>query len=253
MPVTTKPPGPRTGYGNPGCYARGLEDCDRKLSREHFISKKLLERMVPLTVEGLAWSIERRQITPNSLAAKNLCVRHNNALSGLDDKITDFFDALVLWHRRQRFGEVAVEGEDLERWGIKALLGFATSGAALGPDGKKLLVRSAPDGYVRALFGEAELGEGCGLYLTDKRVPPDRIRRGVSLSIVTDTGEHTGQIVGLAAALADLPFVVTFAAGLPSLQCYRPRGIHLVGSGKLRLDWSSSRGGGMFVAEHDQR
>jgi hypothetical protein len=252
MPVSTKPPQPRTGYAHPGCYARVLEDCDQKLSREHFISKKLLDRLTPLTVEGASWAIERRPITSKALAAKVLCTRHNNALSGLDDKITDFYDAMMLWHRGERVGDCTFEGEDLERWAIKAMLGFMTSGNARGPGGGQMIARSVPEGYVRVLFGDEELREGCGLYLIDQWIPPGRPPAGVSLTIVTAEGGNDRDVAGIAASIANIPFVVTVAAATRTLQGYRPREIQLVGSGRLVLSWPTSyRGGGVFILERD--
>ena len=45
--VAARPPplltGPRTGYANPGCYARRSNDCDDRLTREHFITDDVLE------------------------------------------------------------------------------------------------------------------------------------------------------------------------------------------------------------------
>ena len=42
MAVETEPKGPRTGHSHPGCYARALADCSDKISREHYVSEKLL-------------------------------------------------------------------------------------------------------------------------------------------------------------------------------------------------------------------
>jgi hypothetical protein len=35
--------GPRTGYANPGCYARSSNDCSENLTLEHYLSDDLLE------------------------------------------------------------------------------------------------------------------------------------------------------------------------------------------------------------------
>ena len=85
--------GPRTGYANPGCYARASKDCDEPLTREHFITDDVLGAISAdvkvVVVEGAAWrdKTERRKtIGRASLSRKMLCRRHNNALSPLDNR-----------------------------------------------------------------------------------------------------------------------------------------------------------------------
>jgi hypothetical protein len=59
--------GPRTGYADPGCYARASNDCDEQLTREHFITDDLLGAISAdgkvVVVEGAAWQdkTERRK------------------------------------------------------------------------------------------------------------------------------------------------------------------------------------------------
>lgn len=255
MPVETKPRGARTGYAHPNCYARALEDCDRKISREHFISKALLQRLEPLTIEGTPWAVEKRTTNPNALASNILCKRHNEALSRLDDKIVELYDALRSWHQDEEVGERFFDGEDIERWAIKAMLGFVTSGNARGPAaGGKLVARSVPDWYVRVLFGEEQLEDGCGLYLLDQWVPPEQRTGGVSLAVVTsEDGPYAGMIAGIATSIANVSFVVTATAQISSLTRYRPSEIQLGDKGALVLRWAGVNSGGGVYRLHGER
>ncbi|POX88279.1 hypothetical protein C3477_29370, partial [Mycobacterium kansasii] len=76
--------GPRTGYANPGCYARTSNDCDKELTREHFITDDVLGGISwdgkVVVVEGAAWqdkSQRQKTIGRNSLSSRMLCRRHN--------------------------------------------------------------------------------------------------------------------------------------------------------------------------------
>ncbi|MBZ4518191.1 hypothetical protein [Mycobacterium avium] len=99
--------GPRTGYANPGCYARASKDCDEELTREHFITDDVLGAISAdgkvVVVEGAAWQdkTERRKtIGRASLSRKMLCRRHNNALSPLDQMAAEFFRYFLEDHHR---------------------------------------------------------------------------------------------------------------------------------------------------------
>ena len=81
------PPGPPTGYAHPKCYLSHTSDCSHKISREHYVSKVILEMLgEDLEVGGLPWeppgTLVRYGI--NSLVSTVLCERHNSALSPLD-------------------------------------------------------------------------------------------------------------------------------------------------------------------------
>ena len=142
--VVERPPalitGPWTGYANPGCYARASNDCDHQLTREHWISDDLLERVSGdnkkvVAVEGAAWQGTRgkqKTIGINSLSARMLCERHNGALSPLDKMASESFSHLrddlldMMW----RVGTVEfprgftlVSGPYFELWLLKVLWG----------------------------------------------------------------------------------------------------------------------------------
>ncbi|MBN7542163.1 hypothetical protein I3U58_00005, partial [Mycobacteroides abscessus subsp. abscessus] len=148
--VAERPPalitGPRTGYGNPGCYARSSQDCDELLTREHWISDDLLERVSNdkkvIAVEGAAWqgrTPKQKIIGINSMSSKILCSRHNRALSPLDKVAAEFFTHLrddlldMNWHTGlpPHFpnGFTLISGPYFELWLLKVLWGAIEAGA----------------------------------------------------------------------------------------------------------------------------
>src|ERR1035438_2904312 len=80
----------QTSFANPGCYARSLGRCSQQISREHYVSDKVL-RVVSLGEPSVLVSNlhfqqpnmpERKGI--RSLVAKVLCSKHNSDLSPFD-------------------------------------------------------------------------------------------------------------------------------------------------------------------------
>jgi hypothetical protein len=242
--LCTKPPGARTGYSHPSCYARVLGDCSEKLSREHYISKKLLERLGPsFMVDGVPWHEGPKSVTPDNLAAKVLCQRHNEALGPLDNNITDLYDALILWHDGHQVGVRGFDGEDIERWALKAMIGFLVSGSATDLSGRKARARTVPEDYLRVLFGEAELSDGCGLWVKREQLPIAD-RRSISLqAIAVAKGPDVGKIFGVGISMTGLSFITTVAMPLVPPEHYRPREFRLDGSGSLHFRWASSTTG----------
>lgn len=255
MPAKTSPPGPRTGYSHPECYARTLKDCDTRLTREHFISRKLLESIdAPLAVAGTSWATEPTLIGPNALASKVLCARHNEALSSLDDNVSGLYTAVRDWQLDRAVGHVAFDGEDIERWALKAMLGFMTSGNARHPSGDgRLVVTSVPESYLRLLFGEGPWPPGAGMYLLDETVP-SRLVGGVSITLAAaEGGEYAGKTLGPVITFAGLSFLVSIAAEVSSLTSHRPRELELDGGGVIEFHWplphTLATSGGAFVVK----
>lgn len=172
---------PRTQFAHPSCYASALNDCSRKLSREHYLSADVLTAMGEIhTIEGAAWAKGRAVNLPTgALTAKVLCDRHNEALSPLDAEagrifrtLRGFQDALGDPLRRdiEEFG--LANGAIFERWLLKTWWGLATSGV-VGSEGKPLtgLRRDVDERLLlRALFYGEAWPQDHGMYLV---VVPD--------------------------------------------------------------------------------
>jgi hypothetical protein len=237
-----KPPGTKTGLVSPGCYAAVLADCDGgPLSGEHYISETLLKRF-PKTfiVEGLSWTDGPRNVSPRTLTARVLCVRHNSALSPLDNMIGDFYEVLARAHAGRDVGAHAFYGADLERWAIKVLLGLIVSGNFFGKDGQKTTV---PQRYVRILFGEENLPEGCGFfYIGDPVEGLDADLLNIAINRYPPDDPEAGSVFGITIRLPSFQFVTTVTCRLhvnKQRLYYRPLGFQLGDPerGRIGLIW----------------
>src|SRR5579872_4971666 len=93
-----RPPGPKTGYLHPGCYLRETGDCSEQISKEHYISRAVLQQLGEvLRISGVPWLPPEQTFdtTVQNLTAKILCRRHNEALSPLDAEAGIFFSSLT--------------------------------------------------------------------------------------------------------------------------------------------------------------
>jgi hypothetical protein len=102
---------------------------------------------------GMAWNPGPLPLGPNALRSWVLCKRHNNALSPLDGNIVQLYDLMRRFQDRKLVGDLVLEGEDIERWSMKAMWGLFASGI-VEANGQPL-DRSAtiPKRYMRILFG----------------------------------------------------------------------------------------------------
>jgi hypothetical protein len=88
------PPPPPTGTARAGCYMAETADCGEGLSREHYISRSLIDAP-EVRVRGMPWQRKAfERYAPDNLTARILCRRHNSALSPLDAHAKRFFLAL---------------------------------------------------------------------------------------------------------------------------------------------------------------
>jgi hypothetical protein len=167
--VNTCPPPPQTGHAHPGCYASCLNDCSEKLSREHFVSESLLEKLNELgglRVQGLSWMKggESKALPPSAMASKILCDRHNAALSGLDSLAVRFFGAFSPRMDGTLPPPIFIFlGNDLERWLLKILCG-GVKGAGFRPEGRG---NSLPKEWIEILFGRREFPLLAGLHVVN--------------------------------------------------------------------------------------
>jgi hypothetical protein len=169
--TSTQPSDERTGYSHRQCYARGLEDCSRDLSREHYISKGVLESVGNvIEASGFDWQKgATMSLSPEAIAARILCKRHNEALSPLDAEAKRFFRTLR--EIDTALGDEApptasetfmFNGPDIQRWLLKCLVGLVESN---NPPGR------LRDHHlcIRVLFGETTWPQYWGLYLDTHR------------------------------------------------------------------------------------
>ncbi len=157
---STSPPAPKTYYANKNFFARELNDCSKKISNEHIISRNVLYHLFHKNkIQILGPKFDKNTfISITSITSKVLCERHNNALSQLDELAFKFFSFLYLPSITQDFS--MINGNELERWFLKPLCGFYSSGIAFDA------VRDGwvpPKTWVDALFKIAPMPPSGGL------------------------------------------------------------------------------------------
>jgi hypothetical protein len=239
-PSPTSPPPPSTNYSNPRCYAYPLNDCDAKLSKEHYLTRgvlRLLAKGGPTnTVRATGLGIPADEFPPDQVAqSKILCRRHNSALSALDVVGERFFQAINAGLRaRPHVAYHSAPGVDVERWLLK--VGCGVQAAA-----KKEL----PLEWLRMLFGQAEITPPCGLYM---HVPVDgtvRETKGVQVGGYMRAGVPSGTDVALHGIRLTLDLVgdggTHREVDVGSLKIYRPSGLWFDHKGKttfhLAFEW----------------
>lgn len=242
----TRPPGPRTGYAHPKCYAAPLADCDDKITREHPVSESLLEEFGgEFIMDGTPWAKMRLTKTKEA-ASKVLCERHNSALSPLDSMIPRLFRVLRGFREGRDVGWHTIDGEDLERWAMKAAVGYLESDNILDRDATtRITTDGVPEWWLRYLFGEQELPMGIGMHVLASGIP-EGLRAGLlTVAVATYPEGHAqaGMFHGVYINLVGLLFLVTVEPDLsfmPDELVYRPLGIqlgHAMPRGCVCLRW----------------
>ena len=89
----------KTDFMHDRCYLSSIGNCSTKISKEHFISRNILERITKSTLkfEGAAHFFCGKpnvEIGIDAFSAKVLCDAHNSALSPLDDAAGLAFSAV---------------------------------------------------------------------------------------------------------------------------------------------------------------
>ena len=179
------PPGTRTGYANERCYLRGTSNCCDKITREHFISRAILNQlahMLPgetggprLELDGMLWQQPGTsgRFPPDALAAKVLCRRHNSALAPLDAIAADAFSRLAqAFHHASRDSlsvrtqHFLVNGEALQLWGLKTLLGVYHAKVAAAERTAVRETHQLDERWALAALSGSSLPQPLGLYIS---------------------------------------------------------------------------------------
>ncbi len=230
-----------------GCYASCLGDCQGGDSREHYVSRSVLELIGnKVQVSGFPWQQpdEPMEIGIGALTSKVLCRRHNSEISPLDAAgqvflrvlKTSFDEALQGNHFAPEV--FTIDGSRLERWLLKTLCGIlAISGAV-----------EVPDKWITILFGREPFPEGSGLHLFGE---PGRAGWFFNLVRVITVLDKKRNIAGAKFGLGGLALVLAFGKlrfeedGMQSL--YRPHAILIENGGtvkRLEFSWPPGTGGG---------
>jgi hypothetical protein len=229
--VAERPPallaGPRTGYSNPGCYARSSNDCDEHLTREHFITDELLETISAdkkvVMVQGASWQgpdAKKKTIGLKSFSSWMLCHRHNTALWPLDSMASQFFryfrdDGLdVMRFQGNDFQRdfTLVSGPYLELWMLKVLWGAIEAKAmeVAGSPAYRFRLGVTTETLAEILWRGSEWPAHWGMYVLtgDKNADRPVKQNSVRLRLASMGSEVLGGFIQIAGVVVGLQPVV---------------------------------------------
>jgi hypothetical protein len=155
-----------------------MSNCTEKISREHFISKNILEKLIKDTLKfenaghffGGKSNVE---IGIDGFASKVLCDNHNSVLSPLDaaagaafQRIEELTNDMVCADKGYKLNSFQVaSGIDIERWMIKVFCGLVAAGKIQSASGRIEQLSSLPHELLEALMGATLLQPPLGLYM----------------------------------------------------------------------------------------
>jgi hypothetical protein len=239
------------------CYARSIGGCQGSINREHYFSEGVLKCIGTVTEHG-AEVYGHNLAHPNlpsdkpldigKLWAGILCEKHNNALSEFDKAgkaMCETSECLYLATLGQEplAAMPSVNGDDFERWMLKALCGALYSGRVWKPLAHCKGIEP-PIEWLEILFNGAKIPVAQGIYWqpTDfDTVAKGNLRDGSFRPLFSWDQQS---IIGMQAwfyglrldlVLPNSPFSIPFSYGQES---YRPSEIAVDGCKvTIRIDW----------------
>jgi hypothetical protein len=206
---------------NPACYLSRMSNCSAKITREHFISKNILEK---LTTETLKFENaghffggkSRVEIGIEGFASKVLCDNHNSAFSLLDtaagaafQRIEELTKDMLCADKGYNVNSFhVVSGIDMERWMVKVFCGLVAAGKIRSASGRTEQTSCLPHELLEALVGGSSLKPPLGLYM---HTFVGQIRRsGLSFGTIklTDGSDQVGGLI-LSLGLMNLVLVTS--------------------------------------------
>ncbi len=249
------PPAPATGETQNGCYMAATADCGGGLSREHYISRGLIDGP-ELQVRGMPWQTEEvARYSPDNLVARILCRRHNSAMSPLDEQAIRFFLAVEagLKHaqrrslsRKSRF--YMTSGDGLELWAMKTLASLYASGIGFTTPEHRFRDFAPP---MERIVAELSSPNPCSIMTLSLPLTQDAHeeqigRRAVSIGPIVD--DETGKLSGLLVRMHGIALVFNIDLpdedALPETEIARPDMIDLIGmdrTSRIFLSWAKHR------------
>ena len=167
-----------TGLAHKRCYLSSFGNCGTKMTREHFISRNILEKITSSTLkfENSAHFFggkETVEIGVDGFSSKVLCDHHNSALSTLDAAAGLAFsrmEALTADVLRSATSKEAVRslyvvsGVDIERWLLKIYCGLVAAKKIRTQSGAILQTDPLQAYLLQSLMGNASLCAPLGLH-----------------------------------------------------------------------------------------
>jgi hypothetical protein len=155
-----------------------------------------------LFLSGPKWlkGEDNKRIPISSLAANVLCKTHNSALSNLDTQMSKFVKFIYSIDRGQS-ELINIDGYAIERWMLKTLCGFVSSGSAH----EKSKGWSPPQTWLQMLFGSSSISTGLGLFLLSGKTR--RQARNNQIGFIPIKTNDQDIITGLAFIVTAYPFL----------------------------------------------
>jgi hypothetical protein len=164
---------------NGSCYLGALYNCGTKLTKEHFVSRNILEKITTdkLKFENAGHFFGGRNVVEigiDGFSSKVLCDNHNSALSPLDNavglafgRIEEFTKDILRIHTKAYKANSfhIASGLDIERWMIKVFCGLLAAGKIRGISGKIAQLESVPRVLLETLMSSTTLESPLGLYM----------------------------------------------------------------------------------------
>jgi hypothetical protein len=211
---------PETNFKHERCYLSSLGNCGTKMTKEHFISRNILERITTSTLkfENAAHFFGGKatvEIGVDTFSSKVLCDNHNSALSALDTAAGLAFstiESLAADLVRHAAGPAPLisfhiaSGLDMERWLLKVYCGLIAAGKIQTLSGNVLQRDPLEPWLLQSLMGNALLCAPLGLYthaFSGQRLQSGRISFGTIK--LTDGSDEVG---GLMLSLGIMNFVL---------------------------------------------
>lgn len=194
---------------NPSCYLSSMSNCSSKITKEHFISRNILEKLTKDTLkfENAAHFFGGKnqvEIGIDGFASKVLCDNHNSVLSPLDtaagaafQRIEELAKDMILADKGYNLNSFhVVSGIDIERWMIKVFCGLVAAGKIRSVSGRIEQSSSLPHELLSALMGVTLLKPPLGLYM-HSYVGQIRKSGGFSFSTIklTDGSDQVGGLI----------------------------------------------------------
>jgi hypothetical protein len=250
----TVPPGPKTGFSNPKCFARELQDCSKKITHEHFLSagalRVIAEDNLPTRVFGAIGGDNKnvgKQVPIDALASLILCERHNLALSPLDKLAGKFVEHMFSLHPKSDL--LLINGSELERWMLKVFVGFISSGVIRNKY-KGTLPQSE---LLEIIFGSNRIPDNSGLYFVQGEFHADRHQIGIYVFPYEDANIENNFLVFI---ISGFVFLFTYnISAIPNVEpnggielVHHPKFIQIINeTNKKEIHFGWSEGKGIFV------
>ena len=187
-------------HSHPKCIFSHRNECNEKISREHYFSKAILKQFGNLTISGFDWlNGQTRNISIKSMASNILCENHNNILSPLDKSAAIFFEAMLNMGRPSEVAEnkhdlYVVSGIDIERWLLKAFCGALGAKALIDAEKNKRGIQDIKAEWLDMIINPTLWDPPQGMYIRGEL--NEKIPLSNSLGMACATAIDDPEVVG---------------------------------------------------------